>query len=440
MRDRGQLSQFHEVSEDRKTWVKATELDELFGRGNDVRLEHAGPANSGSTSAAVAEWFYQDATGTQGPTTANHITSLIQGGQLSADGLVWKDGMPNWVKLGDVPSFAASVSNQLGISTGQPPLHDLRNTTAGKNPSSRSTGRFALIGATALLVIVSLGGVSFLVVERYLFKSSPTTKTNAAAHAFVESHTSREMSQATGLVVSGAVITDLRTGDLIESPGNRGTCFAVNSRGHLLTNRHVVEDHVKLTRADAKLKEIETTKSWRVKPKLWVYIAAQRYEAVVLYKSEKYDLAVMKIERAGPYYKLSDSPNIVQGTQIYAVGFPAASSQPLSIDGAIEASRKKLSEKAETVLSESDFRYTIADGIISLVRDEAGVEYVQHGAQISGGNSGGPLIYADGTVLGINTLVTFDTSKPGVGVKYYAQSITQAVSELSHQVPEMLAQ
>ena len=56
-----------------------------------------------------------------------------------------------------------------------------------------------------------------------------------------------------------------------------------------------------------------------------------------------------------------------------------------------------------------------------------GTEYIQHSAPISGGNSGGPLIYDDGSVIGINTLVAFDKEKAGVGVKYYAVSLNQAL-------------
>jgi len=74
----------------------------------------------------------------------------------------------------------------------------------------------------------------------------------------------------------------------------------------------------------------------------------------------------------------------------------------------------------------------------SLVRNEAGTEYIQHSAAISGGNSGGPLIYEDGTVLGINTLVTFDEKRPGVGVKYYAVSLNQAIAELRRNVPQLI--
>jgi hypothetical protein len=150
-----------------------------------------------------------------------------------------------------------------------------------------------------------------------------------------------------------------------------------------------------------------------------------------------HNMAVLKVEREGPYFRLASQPDIVQGTHIYALGFPAASSQKLSEEGAIQKSMRKVSENVESILDESDFRYSITDGIISLVRNEAGTEYIQHSASISGGNSGGPLIYGDGTVLGINTLVTFNEKEPGVGVKFYAVSLNPAIAELRRKVPDL---
>ena len=160
--------------------------------------------------------------------------------------------------------------------------------------------------------------------------------------------------------------------------------FRPQRTGHLLTNRHVVEEFVKLSRADAKIAELEKTKSLRIKPNLWVYFTKDRYEAKVIYTSSKYDMAVLKVERVGPYFRLPAEPQIIQGTHIYALGFPAASSQNLSVEGAIQKSLRKVSENVESVLDESDFRYSITDGIISLIRHEASVEYVQHSARSAG--------------------------------------------------------
>jgi hypothetical protein len=48
------------------------------------------------------------------------------------------------------------------------------------------------------------------------------------------------------------------------------------------------------------------------------------------------------------------------------------------------------------------------------------------------------LIYADGSVIGLNTLVTFDKDNPDVGVKYYALGLSQVLDELMAKAPEEL--
>jgi S1-C subfamily serine protease len=249
---------------------------------------------------------------------------------------------------------------------------------------------------------------------------------------------SNDIPRATGLVVSGATVTNLRSGELFEIPGSSGTCFAVNPQGYLLTNRHVVEEYVKLTRADVKLEEARTKSACRIAPNLWVYFAKEKFDAKVIYMSGKYDLAVLKVQRTGPYFCIASKGEIVQGTHIYAMGFPTASSQPLSVEGAVQRLTRKLTENVESVLDEADFRYSITDGIICLLRTELGIEYVQHSAQISGGNSGGPLIYEDGSAVGVNTLVSFDQENRNGGVRYYAVSLRQALDEIKRKVPELI--
>ena len=42
-----------------------------------------------------------------GPYDANTIVSSIQNGQINAETLVWKQGMPNWSKLSSLPEFSS---------------------------------------------------------------------------------------------------------------------------------------------------------------------------------------------------------------------------------------------------------------------------------------------------------------------------------------------
>src|SRR5579883_2361016 len=71
LRERGQFHRFHEISEDRKRWVSATTLDELFGSGAESVLPlepaatRAGAVEAGHRAEPVAEWFYVDTQGTQ---------------------------------------------------------------------------------------------------------------------------------------------------------------------------------------------------------------------------------------------------------------------------------------------------------------------------------------------------------------------------------------
>ncbi len=425
LRDRGQLAQFHEVSQDKQTWVSAATLSGLFA----VKVATGPPAESyGLTSSSLPlpsaqQWFYRTASGTQGPLGNEQVIALAQSGQIQADTSIWKEGLPGWLTLSEVPEFASLCSAPPGSG----------GADQARARRTRSSWVFVISATAGLLVI--LAATAIVLVDRY--RKNDLRLAGFFQTPYINSHMSGDISQATALVVSSATVTDLKSGELIEIPGSRGTCFALSPKGYLLTNKHVVEEYVKLTRADAKIEEVVKTAACRIKPNLWVYFAKEQYEAKVVYVSGKYDMAVLKVDHEGPYFRLASKPSIVQGTHIYAMGFPAASSQPLSVEGAIQRSTRKLSENVESVLDDSDFRYSITDGIISLLRTELGTEYIQHSAPISGGNSGGPLIYEDGSVIGINTLVAFDRDKAGVGVKYYALSLDQALNELQRHVPDL---
>ena len=441
LRDRGQLAQFHEVSQDKRTWVHASTLRELFGdpfRGGQAN-EDVRPQNASPSADAAQGWFYKNDAGTPGPVSTERITSLVRAGQILDDTPVWREGFPCWLPLRDVREFARLFANSPGPDGTSIQVGDLAAKATAMASAAvgrhKRLSRYVVIGSAAGLVII-LAVSAILFVDKY--RKGELGIPNLSQTSYINSHMSKDIPLATGLVVSGATVTNLKSGELVEVPGSRGTCFALSAKGYLLTNRHVVEEYVKLTRADATIEEVQAKTACRIKPNLWVYFAKDKYEAKVIYMSGKYDMAVLKVDREGPYFRVNSNPSIVQGTHIYAMGFPAASSEPLSIEGAIQRSTRKLSENVESVLDESDYRYSITDGIISLLRTELGIEYIQHSAPISGGNSGGPLIYDDGSVIGINTLVAFDKDKAGVGIKYYAVSLNQAFGEISRKVPDLL--
>lgn len=57
-----------------------------------------------------AEWFYIGHYGQLGPLTREQFEELIQGGVISRDTFVWKNGMPDWVHAERMPELQSIFS------------------------------------------------------------------------------------------------------------------------------------------------------------------------------------------------------------------------------------------------------------------------------------------------------------------------------------------
>lgn len=149
----------------------------------------------------------------------------------------------------------------------------------------------------------------------------------------------------------------------LPSNASWGTAFVV-APGYVLTANHVVSQ-----RSQIRVGPVGTTSS-----------GAPRWLAAELVKADPVnDLALLKVSETPPALKLNPSPSIPIGLEAYVIGYP----QP-RIQG---ASRK------------------ITAGIVngyrnpSLKQPESGM--LQISAEVSQGNSGGPVIAPDGTVIGM---------------------------------------
>src|SRR5262245_44361001 len=91
LRDRGQFRRFHEVSEDRKTWMPAGNLTDLFpvGGGPVVAEAVEDPSDyaitvapsGGAATTTAPQWFYVEADGTkQGPVPEATLVQLRANG------------------------------------------------------------------------------------------------------------------------------------------------------------------------------------------------------------------------------------------------------------------------------------------------------------------------------------------------------------------------
>ncbi len=151
-----------------------------------------------------------------------------------------------------------------------------------------------------------------------------------------------------------------------------GSGVIINPKGYIVTANHVIKDAQKIT-------VILSTK--------------EEYEAKVMMKDPKADLAFLKIEPSGdlPFLEMRDSDTAEVGDLVLAIGNPFGVGQTVT-NGIISA----LARKAEGV---SDYQY-----------------FIQTDAAINPGNSGGALITTDGKLVGINTAIYSKSSgSQGIG-------------------------
>jgi serine protease Do len=159
-----------------------------------------------------------------------------------------------------------------------------------------------------------------------------------------------------------------------------GSGFLISSDGYILTNNHVAGNAEKIV--------ITLT-------------GGERYDAQIIGADPLTDIALLKIdaEKELPYIKMADSDNLIIGEWAIAMGNPFGlfdvNANPTVTVGVISNKGMNFIEKHQN-----------ADVIYR--------DMIQTDAAISSGNSGGPLINAEGKVIGMNTMI-FSTSQSRAG-------------------------
>lgn len=169
-----------------------------------------------------------------------------------------------------------------------------------------------------------------------------------------------------------------------------GSGVIVDSKGYILTNRHVVE------------------KADRIRVKLQDDPGAVLHDAKVIGTDQETDLAVIKIEvnRALPTAKLGNSDSMQVGDWVLAVGSPFGLQETVTA-GIVSA-------KGRNIVPNRQFQ-----------------SFIQTDAAINPGNSGGPLVNMVGEVIGINTAILTDTNAyAGVGFALPSNTIVQVYNQL----------
>lgn len=165
-----------------------------------------------------------------------------------------------------------------------------------------------------------------------------------------------------------------------------GSGIIISKDGYILTNNHVVD-----TSSSSSYSYYDLSEATSVKVKLNGE-EAKTYDAKIVGKDSKTDLAVLKIE---PDEELT-AAEFADSSEVKIGEFAMAIGNPLGLGSSITC------------------------GVISAVDREVtsdGTTYncIQTDAAINSGNSGGALVNAEGKVIGINTLKLSGTGVEGIG-------------------------
>lgn len=163
----------------------------------------------------------------------------------------------------------------------------------------------------------------------------------------------------------------------IQTASGLGSGFIIDTRGHVITNQHVISGEQQI--------------------RVIVYrqgaggLEKQTYEKVKIVAMNGYlDLALLQVDApavaALPHVVFGDSNAIEQGEHVFAIG------SPLGLER------------------------TVSQGIVSVrARENSGRWFIQTTTQINPGNSGGPLFNGRGEVIGVTNMKLAGVGLEGVG-------------------------
>ena len=173
---------------------------------------------------------------------------------------------------------------------------------------------------------------------------------------------------------------------LIRTPIGLGSGFLIHPDGYIVTNDHVVAGERQISVTQFKGSQTELVK--------------RNYDNVkIVATGGNLDLALLKIEGQEegfkfPFVTLGDSPDLKQGQRVFAIG------SPLGLER------------------------SVSEGIVSLrnriISDRL---HIQTTAEISPGNSGGPLFNYKGEVVGVNNMKVVSQGAEGLGFSIPVDSL-----------------
>ena len=220
-----------------------------------------------------------------------------------------------------------------------------------------------------------------------------------------------------------------------ENPDGSGRCgtgsgFAVGKKGKnsdvFVTNWHVVTNNGS---AECNVYIMLDDQAITIDAEGYVYPNYDHMVACdVLYYGVQYpDVAVIKAREdfGAKALALMKAENATRGEDIYTLGFPASS----DLSNTNEYT-------GEGFMSAGFESVVVATGTISrtqVMESAGGTSVILHDAHINHGNSGGPLVNADGQVLGINTYGFGEESSMEYSVSIYIDYAMMVLDKLGIQ-------
>jgi GYF domain 2/Domain of unknown function (DUF4190) len=176
LRDRGQLSQLHEVSQDRRSWIKATDLPGLYTQteagpsrqstSTSVEWPTFGIADDPASSSAPAvseaapSWFLARGETHHGPLRLADLQRMIDSGEMGPNSMLWTNGMENWVPANQVAGlwFGAPAGAIAGSIVGHSPYPN-QSAVLPSHQSQRISGLAVAGFVLGLLWLCGLGSL-----------------------------------------------------------------------------------------------------------------------------------------------------------------------------------------------------------------------------------------------------------------------------------------
>jgi S1-C subfamily serine protease len=248
---------------------------------------------------------------------------------------------------------------------------------------------FALVALIVVLVLYLLPWIDTLRLRLEAEPRAVTARGDLAEEEKTTIEIFRRTSPSVVYITTLKRLVDPWTRNVMQLPRGTGSGFIWDTRGHVVTNYHVIEG---AGAAQVRLND------------------KRAYKAALVGASPEHDLAVLRISVA--YGKpapvpIGTSNDLQVGQKVFAIG------NPFGLD------------------------YTLTTGVISALNrsieaDDIEVEnLIQTDAAINPGNSGGPLIDSAGRLIGINTAIYSPSGAyAGIGFAVPVDTVNDVVPQI----------